>query len=534
MPPKLKRVVRLDSMPLSQTYFTPEGYLKDCPILTSTGIFEYSNPDGSVRRELRLPQDVFDPKSLESYKGKPIIITHDAGLVTKDNVHKYQIGTILSDGKRSGDDVKAEIIIHNTDEMKEAGLKELSLGYNLDLEETKGVWHGEHYDAIQKNIRINHLALVREARAGEQARLNIDGRDAEKNTLIGGKKMKNPRKATRHNDGVLSPDELQKAIEQYKKNRKASQVDADDVEDEVIEEVEVKDEDDAPIELPDKKKVKDVEERVQFVKDRRDRRDEEGDPEDTDEAMGIIANQDEDIDYLFDIIDTLLAERDFKATSKDAEDEEQEIVPEEMEEDEIDDLEKLKGDADDEEEMLEEDEDDVEELPEDEMEEDEDDVEEELTEEELEEDEDDVEELPEEEMEEDEDDLEEEMDGCDDEKRMNADSVDAIVRERIQLGIIGNKLHLDGLENRGIRAAKKAVIRKVNPNIRLDGKSSAYIDAAYDCAVAKVKKMKPKSKKTVSYQKKQMFNKDSRTVSHNKNSADAARQRMIARQMKNK
>lgn len=41
MTPKLTQVIRLDSLPLGQTSFTPEGYLKDRPILTSTGIFEY-------------------------------------------------------------------------------------------------------------------------------------------------------------------------------------------------------------------------------------------------------------------------------------------------------------------------------------------------------------------------------------------------------------------------------------------------------------------------------------------------------------
>lgn len=96
--PKLSQVIRLDSLPLNQTYFTPEGYLMDRPILTSTGIFEYTNPDGSVRRELRLPEEVFAAESLASYQGKPIIITHDAGLVDKDNVQKHQIGTILTEG----------------------------------------------------------------------------------------------------------------------------------------------------------------------------------------------------------------------------------------------------------------------------------------------------------------------------------------------------------------------------------------------------------------------------------------------------
>ena len=69
MTPKLTRVVRLDSVPLDKAYYTDEGYLADRPVLTSTGIFEYTNPDGSIRRELRLPEEVFRPESLKSYRG---------------------------------------------------------------------------------------------------------------------------------------------------------------------------------------------------------------------------------------------------------------------------------------------------------------------------------------------------------------------------------------------------------------------------------------------------------------------------------
>ena len=76
------KAIRLDSIPLDKTYYTEEGYLVDHPILTSCGIFEYANPDGSIRRELRLPEEVFNDKSLESYEGKPIIVTHDAGKFT--------------------------------------------------------------------------------------------------------------------------------------------------------------------------------------------------------------------------------------------------------------------------------------------------------------------------------------------------------------------------------------------------------------------------------------------------------------------
>ena len=213
MTPKLTRVVRLDSVPLSKAYYTDEGYLVDRPILTSTGIFEYTNPDGSIRRELRIPEEVFKPESLKSYRGKPIVITHDAGLITKDNVHENSVGTILSEGYRSGNDVRAEIVIHDTDAMKDAGLKELSLGYNLDLDETPGVWNGQPYDAIQRNIIINHLALVMDARAGDQARLNIDSRDRNQK---GESTMSMKNKKRSRADGAMTPKELNKAIEEYK------------------------------------------------------------------------------------------------------------------------------------------------------------------------------------------------------------------------------------------------------------------------------------------------------------------------------
>ena len=70
MPPTLTKVIRLDSLPIEQTCYTEEGYLKDRPILTSCGIFEYKNPDGSIRRELRLPEDVFADTDARYCRGR--------------------------------------------------------------------------------------------------------------------------------------------------------------------------------------------------------------------------------------------------------------------------------------------------------------------------------------------------------------------------------------------------------------------------------------------------------------------------------
>ena len=458
-PKKLRKVRRLDCIRLDaddRTYFTEEGYLVDHPILTSCGIFEYANPDGSIRRELRLPKYVFDEKSLRTYKGKPIIITHEAGAVNKDNVDREQIGTILSEGYRDGEDARAEIIIHNTDAMKDCGLKELSLGYNLDLLEEPGVWNGEPYDAIQTNIVINHLALVASARAGEQARLNIDGADEPE--LKGGKQMAKETKTSCRDGGPMSPEELKKAVEAYKA-RKAERSSApkdledpvadgdDDLADPGVKEEEAVDGDDSEKETPGGSSPEDI---VKLVKDRRDRRDSEEDPEDTEGCMGVIAQQDEDIDMLLACIEKFLAEEKAEG-NHDSED--------------AGDIGDCGG---------------------------------------------------------------ENKDGSDDKSQsLNADSADELFRQRLSICRIGDKLRMDGLENKSILDAKKAIVKKVIPSMNLDGKSSTYIDAAYDLAVGEVNK-----RKDVNYQRKQMAFGEARRMdsADNQPTAPSARKRMTERE----
>ena len=305
--PKLQRVTRLDSIKVDETYYTNEGFLIDHPIVTTVGIFEYMNPDGSIRRELRLPEEVFAPESLESYKGKPIIVTHRAGRVTTDNVEKETIGTMLTAAVKDGENVRVEIVIHNTDALK-TGLRELSLGYDLDLDETPGEWNGQPYDAIQRNIRVNHLALVSAARAGEQARLNID----EKENLTGGPEMEQNK-----TDSGLSPEELEEAIADFiaKKNAATTSTDSNTA---------TGDTTPAPdgevtttVNPEEQANDEDV---VQSVKERRDRRDAETASNSKETALETITQQDADIDALLKLIEQLRAERDFAGANADGND----------------------------------------------------------------------------------------------------------------------------------------------------------------------------------------------------------------------
>ena len=411
---------RFDSIPLSDTYFTPEGYLIDNPILTRVGIFEYHNPDGTIRRELRLPEEVFAAESLASYKGKPVILTHEAGLVDVDNVQQEHIGTILSEGIQDGDNVRAQIVIHDAESL-DYGLRELSLEYTQTPDETPGVWNGQPYDAIQRNIQINHLALVEKARAGEQARLNIDGEEQ------GGNQMSKARK-----DG-LTPEEIARLVEEYKQRQAQRMQNSNPTTDEGTNpEEQTTDEDEA--------------DPVKEVKDRRDRRDASGDCETMDEASGVIAQQDEDIQKLLDFIAQLQAKIDFDQASA-----EEEV--------------KTDGEGENAEANADE--------------------------------------------------------GEHQEDPLNMDSIDAYVNQKIELIRLGDKLNMDGLDTMKPTEAKKAIIKKVHPNIRLDGKGSAYINAMFDIAKESIGK-----RKDVGYQRRQMFRGDS---AQNKavDGQNEARRRMI-------
>ena len=456
--PKTMQVQRLDSIPLDQTYFTEEGYLVDHPIVTSVGIFVYHNPDGSERRELRLPEEVFSPKSLASYKGKPIIVTHEAGYVDKDNVQEEHIGTILSEGYQDGNDVRAEIIIHDTDAVKDTGLRELSCGYNLRLEETPGVWEGEPYDAIQRDIEINHLALVDKARAGEQARLNVDSRT--QNCLKGERlNMAKAKKTKRHDSEAPTPEELAAAVEAFKQ-RRAERMGVADEDPAPPAEEPAAAADENPMEEP-AAQDEGEQDMVQSVKDRRDRRDSEGDPQDLTGAMGVIAQQDEDIDTLLGVIDVLKAAE----TVTDGE--------ENADEDENTDEDDENSDGDD---------------------------------------------------------CQQDGEGEEpkgDRKDRRSDSA-VEFREMLRVVRVGDRLNMDGLETMSVKGAKKAILKKLKPALRLDGKSAAYVNAAFDMAVGEMK-----TRKGTNYQRQQMTRQDSAAQPKRATgSAADARQRMIERRQK--
>ena len=167
-----KAEVRQDSLTT-----TKEGYLRGTAVVTRTGVFNYLNTDGTMRKELRTKDEVFKQQSLDTMKNIPVTLEHPSEFVSSKNADQYSVGYTGEQVTHNDSQVLVNFTITNQDAVKAVknGKRELSLGYEQDLRLEGGRHDGENFDAVQTNIEYNHLAIVDRGRAGRQARIKLDG-----------------------------------------------------------------------------------------------------------------------------------------------------------------------------------------------------------------------------------------------------------------------------------------------------------------------------------------------------------------------
>jgi len=155
---------------------TDNGYLTAMPRVARTGIQLYrgsecGRDDVDTVRVYRPEDTVFDTAALKSFAHKPVTLGHPGVPVTSKNWAKFAKGNIGDEVLRDGGSVRVPMVLMDqaTIEAFKEGKNQLSMGYGCDLEWRSGVTDsGEQYDAIQRNIRANHLALVTKARGGPE------------------------------------------------------------------------------------------------------------------------------------------------------------------------------------------------------------------------------------------------------------------------------------------------------------------------------------------------------------------------------
>jgi len=155
---------------------TPEGFLKGRAIVTNTGIFNYTDKQGNMLRELRSPEEVFSDKSLKSLEMIPATNNHPGEGVSVLNAKGLQVGYTGQDVRVDGHAVSVPLVITDEETIKEIenGKCSLSCGYGAELEFKTGYAFGNNqYDCIQRDIVYNHIAIVDRGRAGDLARMKF-------------------------------------------------------------------------------------------------------------------------------------------------------------------------------------------------------------------------------------------------------------------------------------------------------------------------------------------------------------------------
>jgi uncharacterized protein len=145
----------------------------------------YTDQLGRTVREYRPPETVFAEDSLATLGSIPVTEGHPPNGVTPSNHRQVSVGHVSDAPPARKNDGPTEwletaLVISDADTLRkvESGdLVEVSMGYMADVVHEPGVTpSGERYDAVQRNIRFNHLALLKDghARAGSGARLRLD------------------------------------------------------------------------------------------------------------------------------------------------------------------------------------------------------------------------------------------------------------------------------------------------------------------------------------------------------------------------
>lgn len=180
----MKRLIICDkiSYAVTKREITDEGFLKVPGRVARAGTQQYlareleltDRAPNSVVTIYRPPEEVFNASSLDSYVGTDVTLDHPSDLVNPDTYRDVTVGTVTSAGRQDGDFVVCDMIVKAKDSIAavESGKVQLSAGYTALYDHAPGTTpDGIDYEFIQRDIKINHVALVDRARAGFQARL---------------------------------------------------------------------------------------------------------------------------------------------------------------------------------------------------------------------------------------------------------------------------------------------------------------------------------------------------------------------------
>lgn len=176
----MKRMTIDETFAPTSRFLTPEGFLCVKGIAARTGVYQYLSSeldlDGPERivNVYRSPEEVFSPESMATYLHKDVTNDHPADLVDSKTFKDVSVGHVRG-VERDGDNLIVDMIIKDQAAIDDiqSGKAELSPGYLAEYVEAPGIdpVSGTAYEYVQRDIQINHNAVVEAARAGKVARI---------------------------------------------------------------------------------------------------------------------------------------------------------------------------------------------------------------------------------------------------------------------------------------------------------------------------------------------------------------------------
>jgi hypothetical protein len=148
-------------------------------VAARTGVYQYLSSeldlDGPERivNVYRPPAQVFDPESMATFADKDVTNDHPDDLVDSTTFKEVSVGHVRG-VEQDGDNLVVDLIIKDQTAIDDidSGKAELSPGYLAEYVEAPGIApDGTAYEYEQRDIQINHVAVVEAARGGKVARI---------------------------------------------------------------------------------------------------------------------------------------------------------------------------------------------------------------------------------------------------------------------------------------------------------------------------------------------------------------------------
>jgi len=167
---------------ITKRTYTDEGFLIVPGRVARSGIQQYlaselglnDRKPNEIINVYRPFDEVFNIDSLASYEASDVTLEHPSEMVNANNYNKTSVGVVHGPATQDGDFVLANLIIKSKDAISavESGKVQLSAGYTAIYDNITGETEdGQKYEFVQRDIKINHIAICDRARAGAQARL---------------------------------------------------------------------------------------------------------------------------------------------------------------------------------------------------------------------------------------------------------------------------------------------------------------------------------------------------------------------------